>query len=124
LQASTAFFPGQDIRIEIYGTDGTAIIVGERIDTWQFKTELPGDDGIRTIGSAAIQTAATGPAAFAFKDHQVVIEDIVEAIVRDRNPIIAAPATRHTLELALAMYQSDKSGKPVNLPLESESDIW
>lgn len=124
LQGSTALFPGQDIRIEIYGTDGTAIIVGERIDTWQFKAELPGDDEIRTIGSAAVQTAATGPAAFAFKDHQVVIEDMVDAIIEDRKPIIAAPKTRHTLELALAMYQSDKSGKPVKLPIESESDIW
>jgi predicted dehydrogenase len=124
LQASTAFFPGQDIRIEIYGTDGAAVIVGERIDTWRFKVELPEDEGIRTIGSAAVQTAATGPAAFAFKDHQVVIEDMVDAIVEDRTPVIPAPATRHTLELALAMYQSDKIGMAVKFPIENENDVW
>jgi len=124
LQASTAFFPGQDIRIEIYGTDGAAVIVGERIDTWQFKTELSEDEQIRKIGSAAVQTAATGPAAFAFKDHQVVIEDMVDAIVNDRNPVIPTPATRHTLELALAMYQSDKTGKSVKFPIKNENDVW
>lgn len=124
LQASTAFFPGQDIRIEIYGAAGTAIIVGERIDTWQFRTELDEDNEIRKIGSAAVQTAATGPVAFAFKDHQVVIEDMVAAIRDDRKPIIPAPATRHTLELALAMYQSDKTGKAVKFPLDNEIDVW
>ena len=124
LQGSTAFYPGMDIRVEISGTDGTAIIVGERIDTWQFKTEQPEDEEIRKIGSSAVQTAATGPAAFAFKDHQVVIEDMVDAITNNHEPVISAPATRHTLELALAMYLSDKSGKPVELPIENEDDVW
>ncbi len=124
LQASTAFYPGMDVRVEIYGTEGSAIIVGERIDTWLFKTELPEDEEIRTIGSAAVQTAATGPAAFAFKDHQVVIEDMVDAIINDREPAIAAPATRHTLELALAMYLSDKTGKQEELPIKNEDDVW
>jgi UDP-N-acetyl-2-amino-2-deoxyglucuronate dehydrogenase len=124
LQASTAFYPGMDIRVEIYGTEGTAIIVGERIDTWQFKTELPEDKEIRKIGSSTVQTAATGPAAFAFNDHQVVIENMVEAIINNREPAISAPATRHTLELALAMYLSDKSGKSVELPIENEDYVW
>jgi UDP-N-acetyl-2-amino-2-deoxyglucuronate dehydrogenase len=124
LQASTAFYPGMDVRIEICGTEGTAIIVGERIDTWQFKTELPEDAEIRTIGSTEVETAATGPAAFSFKDHQVVIEDMVDAILNDREPMIPAAATRHTLELALAMYRSDKLGKAVELPLKDEEDVW
>jgi len=124
LQASTALYPGMDIRIEIFGTDGTAIIVGERIDTWQFKQELPEDEKIRTIGDVSVETAATGPAAFASKDHQVVVEDMVDAILQDRDPVIPAAATRHTLELALAMYKSDKLNKPVILPLENEIDVW
>jgi len=123
-QASTAFYPGMDVRIEIYGTEGTAIIVGERIDTWQFKYEAHEDEKIRRIGSAEIETAATGPAAFAFKEHQVVIEDMVDAILNDREPLISAPSTRHTLELALAMYQSDKNGNAVELPIKNENNVW
>lgn len=124
LQASTAFYPGMDIRIEVYGTEGTAIIVGERIDTWKFRQEWPEDEDFRKLGSAEVETAATGPAAFAFKDHQIVIEDMVDAILEDRKPVISAPSTRHTLELALAMYQSDKLGQAVSLPLKDESDVW
>ena len=124
LQASTGFYPGQDIRIEIYGTDGAAVIVGEQIDTWQFRTELSEDEEIRKIGSASVQTAATGPAAFAFRDHQVVIEDMVDAIITDHQPVIPALATRHTLELALAMYLSDKTGASLEMPLDTENDVW
>jgi len=123
-QASTAFYPGMDIRIEVHGTEGTAIIVGERIETWKFKDELPEDKAIQKIGSAGVETAATGPAAFSFKDHQMVIEDMVDSIHQDRQPFIPAPSTRHTLELALAMYQSDKHDKVVKLPLENEEDVW
>jgi hypothetical protein len=49
---------------------------------------------------------------------------MVDAIIKNRNPVIPAPATRHTLELALAMYKSDKIGKSVKLPIEKESDVW
>ena len=124
VQASTALYPGTDLRIEINGTDGTAVIVGERIDTWKFKEELPEDEEIRKTGSAATATAATGPADFSFADHQVVIEDMADAIENDREPVIAAPLTRGTLEIALAMYKSANIGNEVHLPLEDENDVW
>ncbi|MFZ5517132.1 MAG: Gfo/Idh/MocA family protein [Candidatus Zhuqueibacterota bacterium] len=123
LQASTALWPGQDIRIEIFGTNGVAIILGETIHTWQFKDSLPEDEMIRKIGDKSIGTAATGPAAFDFNDHKIVIEDMVDAILEHREPVISAPSARHTLELALAMYKSSDSGSRISLPLASEAGI-
>jgi UDP-N-acetyl-2-amino-2-deoxyglucuronate dehydrogenase len=124
VQASTALWPGTDIRLEINGSDGIAIVFGERIDTWKFKTEHPEDETIRKIGRIGIETAATGPAAFSHQDHQFVIEDMVDAILEDRDPCIPLPATRGTLEIALAMYQSAKLGDCVNLPIQNENDVW
>lgn len=49
---------------------------------------------------------------------------MVDAIVNDREPMIPAAATRHTLELALAMYRSNELGKAVELPLKNEDDVW
>lgn len=124
VQASTALWPGTELRIEINGTDGTVIIVGERIDSWKFKDERPEDEEIRKIGNASVATGATGPADFAYVDHKVVIEDMVDAIHEDRNPIIAVSLARGTLETALAMYMSAKDGTPISLPLENEINIW
>lgn len=124
VQASTALWPGTDIRLEINGENGTAIMVGERMETWTFRDERPGDAEICRHGSAAVATGATGPADFAFHDHQVVIEDMAEAVQVGREPLIPLGSARHTLDCVLAMYQSAKQRAPVELPLRDEDAVW
>ncbi len=124
VQASTALWPGTDIRIEVNGKFGTAIMVGERMDTWKFKDQRPEDEEIRRYGSAAAATGATGAAALGFQDHQAVIEDMAAAIEHSREPMITLASVRPTLEWALAMYQSAKQDAPVDLPLADEQDVW
>ncbi|MHB9131525.1 MAG: Gfo/Idh/MocA family protein [Armatimonadota bacterium] len=123
-EASTAFWPGTDVRIEVNGTDGTAVMTGERMTTWKFKDERPEDDEVRSYGSDAVATGATGPTDLAFHDHMVVIDDMVDAILHDRDPIISTPTVRPTLEWALAMYQSAKEQATVMLPVVNEEQIW
>lgn len=119
LEASTALYPGTDIRIEINGENGTAIMQGERITTWAFKEEQEGDERIRKIGSEAIQTAATGAADFAYFEHQYLIEDMIQAIREGRPPRVTAQSARSSLEIALAMYASADSGREIALPLRA-----
>ena len=124
VEASTALWPGTDVRIEINGTDGTAIITGEKIATWKFREERPEDAAIRQIGSAAQATAAGGPADFGFLDHQVVIQDLIDAVNENREVVIPVAAVRPTLEIVLAMYQSAARNAPVALPVQDDSSIW
>ena len=123
VQASTALWPGTDLRVEVNGENGTAIMVGERMDTWKFKEERPEDAEIRTYGSAAVGTGASGPADLGFRDHQLVIEDMVESIQTGRDPLITLASVRPTLETALAMYLSAKKQAPVTLPL-GDAEVW
>ena len=124
VQASTALWPGTDIRIEINGENGTAIMAGERMETWEFRDERPEDAEIRNLGSAAVSTGATGAADLDFHDHRMVIEDMVRAIEADGSPMITLESVRPTLEWALAMYQSARDGAPVELPLANEEAMW
>ena len=124
MQASTALWPGTDVRIEVNGEFGTAVMVGERIETWKFKDERLEDEEIRHYGSAAVATGATGAAALGFQDHQAVIEDMVAAIEHGREPLITLASVRPTLEWALAMYLSAKQNAPIDLPLADEYDVW
>jgi len=124
VQASTALWPGTDVRIEINGERGAAIMAGERMETWQFQDERPEDEAIRRYGSAAVATGATGAAELGFHDHQAVIDDLACAIEQDREPMITLASVRPTLEWALAMYQSAKEGLPVRLPLADETKVW
>ncbi|MGP8246943.1 MAG: Gfo/Idh/MocA family protein [Bryobacteraceae bacterium] len=124
VQASTALWPGTDIRIEINGGRGTAIVVGERMDTWKFQEERPEDEEIRRLGSAAVSTGATGAANLGYDDHKAVIEDMACAIRTGGNPMISLESARLTLECALAMYQSAKLQSTVTLPVRDEEDVW
>ena len=117
VEASTALWPGTDIRIEINGENGTAIMQGERITTWKFRDEQPGDAEMLQIGSAAQTTAAGGAADFAFTEHMYMIEDMVKAINEGGEPWVTLEKARGSLEIALAMYKSADAGAPVKLPL-------
>lgn len=117
VQGSTAMWPGTDIRIEINGENGTAIMQGERIIVWDFKDEQPGDEEIRNIGTGTIKTAAGGAADFAYFEHMYMVEDMIDAIKNDRSPRVSLESSRGSLELALAMYKSADEGAPVQLPL-------
>jgi predicted dehydrogenase len=124
VQASTALWPGSDVRIEINGENGTAIMVGEKIATWSFRDEQPEDAAIRQIGNSSRGTAAGGPTDFSYADHRTVIQDMIDAIHEGREPVIPTRTVRPTVEFALALYQSAARNAPVSLPIHDDPTIW
>lgn len=124
VEASTAMWPGTDVRIEIHGVDGTAIMIGERMATWKFREEKPEDADIRAIGNAAQSTGASGAADFGYLDHAFVIQDMIDSIKTNREVAIPVSSVRPTLEIVLAMYQSAASGRPKDLPVKDDDAVW
>ena len=124
VQASTALWPGTYVRIEVNGENGTAVMSGEKMVTWKFRDDAPEDEEMRQLGSQAQATAAGGAADFGFADHQVVIQDMVDAILVGREVVIPVSSVRPTVELVLAMYQSAARGEAVELPIEDDPTIW
>ncbi len=123
--ASTALWPGEDVRVEIYGERGAAVMKGAVLSLWQFQEERPEDEAIRRAGDAAQATAASDPTALPSAEHQMVIDDCVDAIREDREPAIPCESVRPTLEIALAMYKSARLGeRPIHLPLGDERTVW
>jgi predicted dehydrogenase len=124
VQLSTALWPGTDIRIEINGTKGTAIMVGEKVHTWKFQDEKPEDAEIRNIGNASQATGAGGAADFGHIDHTVVVQDMIDSIKNNKEVVIPVKSVRATLEIILAMYQSAKYGKAISSPFNDDNNIW
>jgi len=115
VQASTALWPGTDIRVEINGENGTAVMAGERIVTWEFKDKQPGDEDMVRIGDPSVKTAASGAADFAYTEHQYMVQDMLDAIKTDHSPRISCESARGTLAIALAMYESADNDRPVKV---------
>jgi predicted dehydrogenase len=120
VQLSTAIWPGTDVRIEVNGEWGTAVMVGETIETWAFKDEKPEDDAIRREGDASQATGAGGAADFGYADHQVVIQDMIDCIGSDRDVVTPVRSVRPSLEIVLAMYQSAARGTAIELPVADD----
>lgn len=124
VQLSTALWLGTDIRIEINGTDGTAVMLGETIQTWKFRQEKSEDEHIRQLGNAAQTTAAGGAADFGHADHTVVVQDMIDSIRTNKEVVIPVDSVRPTLEIVLAMYQSAYHHKTIESPFYDDENIW
>ncbi len=124
VEASTAMWPGTEVRVEVNGENGTATMSGERMAVWKFRDERPEDEEVRRYGDAAQQTGATGPAAFGYQDHKAVIQDVIDAIRQGREVFIPVESVRPTVEIVIAMYQSAARGRAVELPVEDDESVW
>ena len=122
--ASTALWPGADVRIELFGERGAAVMQGTALALWKFQDERPEDEAIRRCGDATQATAASNPTALPSIDHQKVIDDCAEAIETNREVAIPCQTVRHAVEISLAMYKSARLGEPVALPLVDEEGVW
>lgn len=54
--------------------------------------------------------------------HHLQIEDFLEAIIDDRDPMVTGRQGRVSVEIFTAIYRSQRDGKPVKFPLQPEYD--
>ena len=52
--------------------------------------------------------------------HRLQDQDFLQAIVRDRDPMVTGVEGRKTVELFTAIYRSQRDGRPVKFPLDGE----
>ena len=121
IQGSTAVYPGLPERLEISGTEGTAIVEAGKIKVWEFKDEK-GEVGaygakLKSDDAAAPTTGAADPAAISWAGHRHQMADLLAAIEEDREPAINGEEARKPLEVILAIYESARTGQEVRLPL-------
>jgi len=119
IAGTTAAYQGYPRRIELYGTDGSAVLEDSNIVLWKFAKERPEDKQIRRKfarkpGAAA---GASDPAAISFTGHQHQLQDLIEALETGGEVVCDGREGRHAVELILAIYQSGRTRKRVKLPL-------
>jgi UDP-N-acetyl-2-amino-2-deoxyglucuronate dehydrogenase len=121
LEATTSVQYGIDKRIEVYGTEGTGIIEGDKLTMWRVQDDLEVDT-LSQKGSdiARVGLSPSGPLIEEVWLHQQQLQDMIVAIQEDRSPAIPGFEGHKAVELVLAIYESAETGKEVVLPLTSE----
>ncbi|MBN2310810.1 MAG: Gfo/Idh/MocA family oxidoreductase [Candidatus Hydrogenedentes bacterium] len=118
IEGSTAAWPGHPARVEVYGTEGSAVIETGEVRSWQFRDDRPDDEEIRRgLGREADLGSGAGDPLSDLKHegHRRQIEDFACAILEGREPAIDGREGRRSVELIEAIYRSAEAGRPVDI---------
>ncbi len=111
IEAATSVYPGFKRRIELSGSEGSAVLDGDRISVWSLR-----DGSANPIPAASeLSDGSSNPMAIDCEGHRRVMEDFAGAIREGRKPQVDGEEGRRSLELVLAIYRSARSGGTVTL---------
>jgi len=106
IEGSATVFPNNlNETLSIFGERGSAVIGGlamNKIETWRF-------------ADSPDNTEQDSPSAH-LVGHTALFKDFVDAIETDREPLISGESGKKALEIILAIYKSQITGKAVDLP--------
>jgi UDP-N-acetyl-2-amino-2-deoxyglucuronate dehydrogenase len=117
IECSTATYPGVLKRLEIMGTSGTAVLEDNNIIKWQFENDKADDVNIisKFSPNGKAKGGASDPLSIGHLGHQRQIEDLIQAIETGQKPLIDAEEGRKSVAIVLAIYQSARTGKLIQL---------
>ncbi|MCL1928745.1 MAG: Gfo/Idh/MocA family oxidoreductase [Treponema sp.] len=118
VEGSACVFPKNlNETLSIFGETGSAVIGGiavNKMETWRFAdAETIGDTEEKVINPAE----KNPPTVYGF-GHSALFRDFILAIDQNCEPLVSGEKGRKALELILAIYKSQKTGKAVDLPCD------
>jgi len=118
IEGSADIFPKNiNETLSVFGERGSVVIGGlavNKMETWRFAdAEKTGDTEDKVLNP----NEKDPPTVYGF-GHSALFKDFLEAIEQNREPLVSGESGKKALEIILAIYKSQKTGKPVSLPLD------
>jgi predicted dehydrogenase len=117
IEASSSSWPGSDLRIEIMGSKGSAVLINDRIARWEFAEPQPNDEQTRQsfADGSTMKVGSGDPSGMSWAEHRVQIGDLARALIEGRLPMIPGAEARRAVALVMAVYESARTGRTVRL---------
>jgi predicted dehydrogenase len=116
LEATTSAYPGYARRLELTGSEGTAILDGDRLDLSGVRLHADASStAVRPQSDAAPPVNASSPVVADVSAHRRVFEDFIGAVKDRRPPLCDGTAARASVAVIEAIYRSSTSQGPVDL---------
>jgi UDP-N-acetyl-2-amino-2-deoxyglucuronate dehydrogenase len=110
IQGTTSVYPGLETRFELHGDKGSIIFADSGIKQWSF---LGSDEPIPQVEGR--KNSSSDPTQIASDGHYVLLEDFVEAIHLDRDPLVTGEEAKRSVDLILSIYESARTGQEVQV---------
>lgn len=111
IEAATTIYPKNlEETLSIFGESGTVKIGGTTanfVEHWNVKSM--NEDEVTDL----ISSIKADP--YGIPGHQCIIEDMIDAIAKDRDPIVTGEDGKKALKLVLALYESAEKNHPVKI---------
>jgi UDP-N-acetyl-2-amino-2-deoxyglucuronate dehydrogenase len=121
IQAATAFWPGYTERIELHGTNGSAIISGDRLTSW----DVLNDDKANAEDPAPVEhnvaSGSSDPMAIGLTTFERQFHDFSEALRTGREPAVNGEEGYRALEVVLGIYQSCREERRVDISVATRT---
>jgi predicted dehydrogenase len=111
LEGTTAAYPGFCARLDIYGGEGSVIIENDQVCEWRLRSGEPSP----VAAEPTSFIGGTSSKNIWHHSHRRQIQDMIDAIREDREPLVNGVEGRRALEIVLAVYESSRTGKTVRL---------
>ena len=101
--------------LSLFGEKGSVVIGGlavNKIETWRFADALAVGD---TEEKVLNPDEKDPPTVYGF-GHAALMADVLDAIESGREPLVSGARGKKALEIILAIYESQKTGRTVSLP--------
>jgi predicted dehydrogenase len=125
LIGTTCAYPGLEVSVQIHGSTGSIYAKNANIELFK----VADDDEERSEEARVLEqfggkkkeqpSGAADPASIPKTGHAGQIQDMIDAVIEGRPPMIQGEEGRPAVEIILALYESAKTGKEVFLPLQS-----
>lgn len=112
ITSATALYPGYPERIEIFGTEGSAILEAGKLTAWNVKGSTESIKPTENAGGSG----ASDPTAIGHHLHLEQWRLFIKAIEEDLTPVVDGETARKSVELIRAIYFSSKEGEMVEFP--------
>lgn len=107
-------------RIELYGTEMSAIGGSEAYDTTKDLFTLATPEGVsEALAAESEERVPKGPNML----HRPAVANFLDAIEQEKPPLAGIPACRTALQVTAAIYKSAMTGEIVKLPI-APADPW
>ena len=115
VQGCTASYPGHAAALSITGEKGSARLEDGALTEWKIAGREDEESEVLARFAAVSGSGGGDPTTISSKGHELQFRDVVAAIREGRQPLVTGRDGRDALELILAVYESSRTGKPVEL---------
>jgi UDP-N-acetyl-2-amino-2-deoxyglucuronate dehydrogenase len=109
IQASTAIWPGYTERLELHGTNGSAILASGKLVSW----DVQDDSGDPAPLGTETTSGASDPMAVSVVPLERQFLDFANAVKRGGRPLVTGEQGLAALQIVEAVYDSCRSGHKI-----------